>query len=210
ASPQIHISALKNPAMRGGPFINYDASKVPAIKSLMEKTNKEQVHLIKFAAAIQELNTILDNEADGSSLEPLYKKIPDVLRGYVELGYDLNNNHSIRFIEGLLYKSPYYNESAQSIALSPNIKDDRPFILSTPQIASEGHIYLNVNFRSTALDELFKMKSEPQPLDYITEALNVSAENKDLFSTFFTRKMQPKPDRYIYDKVRVRYFGHAC
>src|SRR5919108_5428601 len=42
SAPQVHVSALKNPAMTGGPFINYDPSKVPDIKRLIDKTLTEQ------------------------------------------------------------------------------------------------------------------------------------------------------------------------
>src|ERR1041385_6938229 len=35
AAPQVHVSALKKPALLGGPFINYDASQAPAIRELM-------------------------------------------------------------------------------------------------------------------------------------------------------------------------------
>src|SRR2546430_2615566 len=136
-APQVHIAALKNPAMRGGPFINYEACKVPAIKSLMEKTVREQSHMVEFAAGIHELNETLATEASGSSLEPLYQKIPEQLKGYVELVYDLNNNPSLRFLEGLLYCSPYHCEVSQSIALSLVENDERPFALSTPKLEDD-------------------------------------------------------------------------
>ena len=35
AAPQVHVSALKNPAMRGGPFINYASSRAGDIKELL-------------------------------------------------------------------------------------------------------------------------------------------------------------------------------
>lgn len=107
AAPQVHVQALKNPAMRGGPFINYDASRAGEIKALIDKTSKEQAAMLQLAADIQSLSETLDREANGLSLEPLYSRVPESLRGYVELVYDLNNNPSIRFIEGLLYRSPY-------------------------------------------------------------------------------------------------------
>src|SRR5436309_1414251 len=65
--------------------------------------------MLQLAEAIKVLDEVLANEADGMTLEPLYQKIPVALRGYVELVYDSNHHPSVRFIEGLLYKSPYYN-----------------------------------------------------------------------------------------------------
>src|ERR1044072_546087 len=63
----VHAAALKNPAMRGGPFIAYDASRTKDVKALMEKTVKEQAHVLEFVEALQRLSERLRNEADGSS-----------------------------------------------------------------------------------------------------------------------------------------------
>jgi L-ascorbate metabolism protein UlaG (beta-lactamase superfamily) len=210
SAPQMHVAALRNPAMRGGPFINYDASRAPAVKTLIEKTSKEQAHLLELADAIQRMNATLATEAAGFSLEPLYEKVPEQLKGYVELVYDLNNSPSIRFIEGLLYRSPYYTESAQAVALSLVEGDERAFALSTPYLNDGGKLYLNTPFRSPALDELFKMKTEPQTFDYVKGVLGIAEKDEQLFSTFFTTKAPPPPAAYEGDGVRVRYFGHAC
>ena len=210
ANPQVHVSALKNPAMRGGPFINYEAAKAPEIKALMERTYNEQSQMLELATAIKDLSETLVREADGGSLEPLYEKIPDTLRGYVELVYDLNNNPSIRLIEGLMYKSHFYNEASQSIALSLVEGDERPFALSTPFLPTDGHIYLHLPFKSPKLDELFKMKYEPQAYGRIKESLGISEEDDALFSSFFTEDAPPKPPKYVGDSARIRYFGHAC
>lgn len=208
SAPDVHLNALKNPAMRGGPFIGHDASRVKDVRELMERTTKEQAHVLEFAAAVRTLSELLETEATGTSLEPLYSRVPECLRGYVELVYDLNNNPSIRFIEGLLYKSRYYRESSQSLALSLCENDDRPFVLSTPQLEDDQHVYLRLPFSSPALDELFKMKLEPQPLGYIREHLGI--ENGDRFATFFTTDAPPRGERYTGDGVRIRYYGHAC
>src|SRR5205085_8308288 len=119
-----HLSAMKNPAMIGGPFINYGAKRADEIKALMEKTIKEQACLLSLAQAIKALDEMLINDAGGYSLEPMYPRVPEALKGYVELVYDLNNQPSIRFIEGLLLKSPYYKTSSQSLALSLIEGDD--------------------------------------------------------------------------------------
>ena len=96
SAPQVHAAALKNPAMLGGPFINYDASKAAEIKTLMETTTRTQSQMLQFAEAVKDLEQILITDADGNSLESLYPKIPEILKGYVELVYDLHNHPSIR------------------------------------------------------------------------------------------------------------------
>jgi L-ascorbate metabolism protein UlaG (beta-lactamase superfamily) len=208
--PQVHQAALKDPKMIGGPFIDYDASATGAIKQLMDKTTREQERMLKLAEAIKTLDEVLTSETDGSSLEPIYQRVPDILKGYIELVYDLNNNPSVRFIEGLFYLSPFYSRSSQSVALSLINKDSRPFVFSTPRLKSDSLLHLDISFDDEALDELFKMKNEPQPLGYIKEALNVGDESEELFSRFFTEEGHAAEQSYSGDGVRVRYFGHAC
>jgi L-ascorbate metabolism protein UlaG (beta-lactamase superfamily) len=113
-------------------------------------------------------------------------------------------------IEGLFYRSPYYNESAQSLSLSLIEQDERPFALSTPVLAEPGRLMLPVPFRFEGLDELFKMKSVPQPYRKIKEVLGVRDEDDELFSSFFTAEAPPPPSRYQGEGVRIRYYGHAC
>src|SRR5262245_4953039 len=117
-APLAHVSALKNPAMRGGPFIDYGPQKAAEIKALIDKTVREQSEMIEFAGAVHKLDQLLTAEAHGFSMEAHYQKVPDVLKGYVELVYNLNDNPSFRFLDGLLYKSKFYNTSSQSVALS--------------------------------------------------------------------------------------------
>jgi len=209
-APDVHINALRNPAMRGGPFIGYAASRVKDIKQLLEKTTTEHADILEFAAGVRSLNEMLSTEATGTSLEPFYAKVPEALKGYIELVYDLNNNPSIRFIDGLLYKSPYYRQSSQNVSLSVCEEDERPFVLSSPQLPDNDHVYLQMPFKAPELDELFKMKLQPQPFDYIRELLKVENGAAEQFSKFFNTEVPRKAERYAGDGIRIRYFGHAC
>src|SRR5215469_4577475 len=150
AAPQMHAAAVKNPAMRGGPFLDLDGSRLDpgsrhdAVKHLLDKTLKEQGQMIELAQAIKSLNALLLDEARGYSLESLYEKVPPGLRGYVELTYDLNNNPATRFIEALLYVSPYYDKTRQSLSLSLAERDHRSFVFSTPRLAEDGTLNLPI------------------------------------------------------------------
>ena len=210
AAPQTHAAALKNPSMIGGPFINYDASRVGEVRELMDRTARENRHVLEFSEALQSLDDTLTTEAAGYSLESLYSNVPDLLKGYVELVYDLNNHASVRLIEGLLYKSRYYNKASQSIALSLVEKDGRDFVFSTPRLKEKGGLHLNIAFDDPALDELFKMREQARPFGHIKDALKVGEEDGPLLSTFFTSEAPRPGSRYEGDGVRVRYFGHAC
>lgn len=210
SAPQIHASAVKNPAMLGGPFIDYEGKRVGEIKALMERTMDEQAHMLKFAESVKALDDMLRKEGNGYSLEPFYPRVPDNLRGYVELVYDLNNNASVRFIERLLYKSDYYNPSSQSILLSLVEQDYRPFALSTPRLPDGKSLLVRLPFESEAIDELFRMRHVPQTFSYIKERLGLWDEDEELFRTFLTEEAPPEQRRYEGDGLRTRYFGHAC
>ena len=210
AAPQVHVSALKNPAMLGGPFINYDASHAPAIRELMGQTVRDHAHMVEFAKAVKTLDQMLADEGHGYSLEPLYRRVPDILKGYVELVYDLNNHPSMRFLEGLLFRSRFYNPKSQSVAMSLVESDSRSFVFSTPRLKNDGHLHLDIPFDHEGLRELFKMKQTPRTYKWIKEALGVRDEDDALFSTFFTEEAPPPPTSYEGDGVRIRYFGHAC
>ena len=209
-APQVHAAAVKNPAMRGGPFLDLDGNRVNDIKRLLDITLKEQACMIELAKSIKELNELVLNEAKGYSLEGLYEKIPENLRGYTELTYDINNNSSIRFIEALLYRSRYYDKSHQSLALSLARQDGRSFVFSTPRLNDEGLLHLPIVFDDPAIDELFKMHSMRQPFGYIKEMLGIEEGDETLFRSFLTEEAPPAAEVYDNGSIRIRYFGHAC
>jgi L-ascorbate metabolism protein UlaG (beta-lactamase superfamily) len=210
AAPQVHVAALKNPAMLGGPFLSYGPERVGEVRELMSRTAKTQARLLELAAAIKALDDLLQGAADGCSLEPLYRQIPAPLRGYVELVYDLHNRASFRLIEGLLYRSPYYDAASQSVALSLVDEARRPFAFSTPKLPGDGSLHLGVPFDSEGLRALCRMKDEAAPYETVREALGVGVADEPLFRTFFTDEPPPAPRPYEGAGVRVRYFGHAC
>jgi L-ascorbate metabolism protein UlaG (beta-lactamase superfamily) len=210
SAPQVHASAVKNPKMLGGPFIDYGGQRVDEIKALRAQTIRERATLIRLSAAISDLDAMLRANAKGFSLEPLYPKVPEMLRGYVELVYDLNSNPSFRLLERLLYKSPYYDRSAQSLMLSLIHGDDRPFVLSTPRLESSDSLHLRMPFDHEAVDRLFRLKYSPQPWGHIKESLNTPDSSDKLLQSFFTTDAPPPYARYRGSGVRWRYFGHAC
>jgi len=210
AAPQVHVAALKNPAMVSGPFINYDAGRVGDVKALIEKTRRERGDLLELAQAVQGLELLLAKETEGYSLEGLYESVPEGLKGLVELTYDTLNNPSARYIEGLAYKSPYYNKGSQSVLLSLIEGDQRTLVFGSPRLDGPGYLHLDVPFDDPALDELFRMRYEPAPLGRVREALGVRDEDLELFASFFTEEGPRRGARYDGEGVRVRYFGHAC
>jgi L-ascorbate metabolism protein UlaG (beta-lactamase superfamily) len=209
-APQIHANAVKNPKLLGGPFIDYGGERVDEIRSLMERTKRDRSHLIELSAAIAALEEILRTQAKGFSLQPLYQTIPEILKGYVELAYDLNNNPCFRLIEPLLYKSRYYDRSAQSLMLSVITGDQRPFVLSTPRLESDSLYQLRAPFSDPVIDRLFQLKSAPLRWGEIKEMLNAPKESEPLVRSFLTPEPPTSYPPYNGRGVRWRYFGHAC
>lgn len=209
-SPQIHAAAVRNPKMLGGPFMDYKGQRVDEVKKLKAETEIRQEKAIAFAKAIVELDKMLKANAKGSSLESLYDKVPDILKGYVELVYDLNNNPAYRVFESLLYKSEFYAKGSQSIALWITNNDERPFCLSTPQLDDPDTLHLDIPFDHAGIDVLSRMRRTPGSVDEIAAILGVADKDRELFNTFFTEKHHPAYRKYTGDKARMRYFGHAC
>ena len=210
ANPTLHVAALKNPALAGGPYINYGPERAAGIKHLLDRTLAEQAPSLRFAAAITELHKLLA-VADGHSLEELYPRVPDALRGYVELTYDLNHRASPRCLESLLYRSPHYRESSQSVSLRPLRGDARPYVFSTPRLDTDADtVHVQVPFRSEALDGLFAMLRTPGSVGAAAEALRVEPRDAQAFAALFTDTPPRPASRYDGPGVRIRYFGHAC
>jgi L-ascorbate metabolism protein UlaG (beta-lactamase superfamily) len=209
-APQVHASAVRNPKMLGGPFVDYGGKRVDEIRNLRERTKRMRSHLVELSDAIASLDEILRTQAKGYSLSPLYERVPDALKGYVELVYDLNNNASFRIIEPLLYRSRYYDRSAQSLMLSVSTGDNRPFVLSTPRLQSDSLFHLQVPFDDEVVDELFRLKSVPRPLGEIKEMLKAPVASDQLVRSFLTPEPPPPYSPYRGRGVRWRYFGHAC
>jgi L-ascorbate metabolism protein UlaG (beta-lactamase superfamily) len=209
-APQIHANAVRNPKMMGGPFIDYGGRRVDEIKALRDETKRARRHLIEFSAALADLDALLRANAKGYSLAPLYDKVPTPLRGYVELVYDINNNPTFRMIEPLLYKSHYYDRSAQSLMLSFTKGDERPFVLSTPRLDEQGAVHLHTSFDNGVVDEIFKLRQQPRPWGEIREMLELGPDQAECFQSFLTSQSPPKRESYIGPGIRLTYFGHAC
>src|SRR5579875_1800129 len=62
-APQVHASAVKNPKMAGGPFIDYGGKRVDEIKALRDQTKTQRAHLLQLSQAIADLAEMLRNNA---------------------------------------------------------------------------------------------------------------------------------------------------
>jgi L-ascorbate metabolism protein UlaG (beta-lactamase superfamily) len=209
-APQVHANATRNPSLLGGPFVDYGGKRVDEIRALRTRTARDRHLLVELSGALTELEELLRTRGNGMSLHPLYPETPALLRGYVELVYDLQHHASFRLIEPLLYRSPFYDRSAQSLMLSITSGDDRPFVMSTPRLESPGTVQLHWSFDDPRLDRLFALKTKPMAWTAIRQELDIAPEQEEPFRRFLTEE-PPVPYRpYDGRGVRWRYFGHAC
>src|SRR5271163_551103 len=81
-SPETHQSAVKNPALLGGPFMDLGRNRVEEVRELRDRTLRERGHLINLSQSIEKLDSLLREKATGHSLESLYAEVPACLQGY--------------------------------------------------------------------------------------------------------------------------------
>jgi L-ascorbate metabolism protein UlaG (beta-lactamase superfamily) len=210
AAPEVHAKAAANPKLLGGPFIDHGGRRVTDVRTLKERTEARRAGLIELSEALEELDKLLRNHADGHSLQGLYARVPVCLRGFVELTYDLHNNPSFRLIEPLLYLSKYYDKSAQSLMLSKTTGDDRPFAMSTPRLTNEHSLHLPWTFDDERVDRLFQLKVAPQPWECIVRTFGVDVCDEPMWRSLLTTAKPSSYTSYRGSGLRWRYFGHAC
>lgn len=209
-APEIHAEAVRNPQMLGGPFMDIPESRAGEVKEMQEQTIRKRKPMVDFCAAVAELDKLLTEKAKGFGIESLYTEVPEILKGFVELFYDRQGNPGFRFFESLLYKSVFYDKNAQSLALWVTNNDHRPFCLSTPRLEDPAVLQLAIPFDHPGIDELARMKRSGGSLAQIKKRLSITGEQETLFNTFFSAIPHPTYDKYTGDRIRMRYFGHAC
>ena len=208
SDPEAHAEAAKNPALAGGPFVRYETDRSDEIAVLRDTTCRERARLVELSGALTELETIVEQEARGYSLEPLYEKVPAPLKGCVELAYDLRNRPSYRLLEPLLY-GRFNSTAAQSLMLSLVSDDDRAFIFSTPRLDDHRSLHWRIPFASAQVDSLFRFRAAPVSCAELSELLGVRGRDEAVAQLLSERAPRP-PKRYEGPGSRWRYFGHAC
>ncbi|HEU4655548.1 MAG TPA: MBL fold metallo-hydrolase [Steroidobacteraceae bacterium] len=209
-NPSVHLAASREPKMFGGPFVNLEASAVSELKQLLESTNRHWAAALKFAADFRDFDKHLQERASGYSLNELYTRLPEPLRGLVELAYDTCNHPQIRIMEEILDREDVV-ASEQEILLTTVADRERLFFMSTPRLNAPDNFSLKVPFRDARIDTLAKSRAHPCRFGDLTEIFSISEGDVQRFREFFTTEA-PRNGRAecLGGAVRVRYFGHAC
>jgi L-ascorbate metabolism protein UlaG (beta-lactamase superfamily) len=209
-SPQVHAAASTNPELRGGYFVGIEESRSNEIGDLLDSIKRDRDDMLRFASAIAEGEDLVRQNATGYDLTPLYPRLPAALNGLVELAYDTSNQPSLRFLEPLVYHSPAYDESRQSVQLSLDDGVERPFILSTPRLPSPKALDLALPFRHPGLQDLTMARVNATTPGHLREVLGLNAEQAVFLDRLLDTRPSLSPDRHIDGGGRIRYFGHAC
>lgn len=212
ADPSVHVRTCQNPKLRSGPFVDIPEERAEEVRDFLTRSEGALRANIELAESTIDFQNYLLREAKGMSLDAFYEKLPEPLRGYVELTYDYSHRPALRFFEGLLYKSPYYDRELQSFRLFRQRRDsDRAFIMSTPRLPEEGALDWEAPFDGQEVDEFFKLDAEPRPLGYVRELLGLRPDDERLLLPLLSAEPAPPPaERWDGAPPRVRYFGHAC
>src|SRR5262249_57674764 len=81
SSPESHAAAVRNPAMLGGPFMDFSGrNRAEEVAALGETMRSERTDLLSLSQALADLNCMLESRAKGFSLERLYAEIPAPLQ----------------------------------------------------------------------------------------------------------------------------------
>ena len=83
-SPQVHIAASNNPDLRGGYFVNIEASRSGQVADLVASIKRDRAAMLEFAAAVAAAEDLVRENAVGFDLTPLYSKLPTALNGLAE------------------------------------------------------------------------------------------------------------------------------
>lgn len=210
-NPAIHEVSCRNPKLLGGAFVDVPTTRLTEVRDFLAATEDTFSDNLAFARALIEFHNKLVAEANGESLEGYYQKIPHPLRGYVELLYDYYNRPIVRPLEGLLYKSGYYKKEAQSLRLFRQEADlERPYYMSTPRLCGDDSLDWHVAFDDPRIDELFRLDQEPKSFDEIRSLLDTPASQDTKLRAILRETDGAIRAPWSGDKVRVRYFGHAC
>ena len=154
---------------------------MPAVDALIRDTRTRGAPLLALADALREARRAARAGRGGDTLSPLYARVPEPLKGVVELGYDLRGHASYRLFERLLYDSAGYLDALQSVNGFLATSDDRSFMLSTPRFPDEHMVQIRLPFRDALYDELFAARhagAAPELIDRLLVHAEGGAERR--------------------------------
>ena len=208
---QLHQMAKKETALVGGEFLDGGAEQVKQIKALLPEMETRCGDLLKLSEALDTLEEMLRSHSSGISIEQLYRDVPEILRGMVELHMDSEHRAGYRLIEPLLYESGLYKTELQSVLLGRlSAVDERPFVFSNPRLADAKHVELALDFNHPLLKTFLASRTEGitrEQLDNISA--DVTANGGIEIDSLFQMGSPMRKTAPVEEGVRLQYTGHA-
>lgn len=210
--PETHRTALKQARFQGGPFVHEQEGSYDKVRDWYESSRERVAPLLRLADAIDELEREILPGLTGASMEEVYQRLPEALAGRVELFYNRDNRTpDYRFIEPLLYASPYFDPGLQQLRFSTVHQDARQFALTTPVLEyTPEQVLVTVPFDSPLLDKVFAGGLDPEELDRITGDLGLDGRRAETFKGFFEETAEPVAAGAQDAPDTIEYVGHAC
>jgi L-ascorbate metabolism protein UlaG (beta-lactamase superfamily) len=216
--PETHRTALKQARFQGGPFVHEQGDgSYEKVRDWYASSREHLAPLLELADAIDELEQKVLPGLTGASMEAAYRQLPGPLAGRVELFYNRDNRTpDYRFIEPLLYASPYFDPGLQQVRFSQITEDARSFALTTPVLEyAPDQVLVTVPLDSPLLDTVFRGGLDRRELDRVTAELGLEGERAERFQALFEEDSgsgedaeAPAPQEDAPDVIE--YVGHAC
>lgn len=211
--PETHRMALRQARFQGGPFVHEEEGSYDRIRLWYEEAREQYAPLLELADAVDELEQKILPGLTGASMEAVYRQLPEPLAGRVELFYNRDNSTpDYRFIEPLLYASPYFDPGLQQVRFSQVTGDARDFALTTPVLEyTPEQLLVTLPLDSPLLDTVFRGGLDPQELDRVTADLGLEGARAAVFRGFFEEDAETAdgPQDGAGEDV-IEYVGHAC
>ncbi|MFF3643658.1 MBL fold metallo-hydrolase [Streptomyces sp. NPDC002564] len=207
-APHIHDSVVADPHRYGAPFLDPQGAGQDDVQAAREAMVKDGAAKLQLADDIDQLRTLLREQALGGSMESLYPQVPASLRGRVELVYDTAHRPTFRFFESLMYASPAFERHGQCVSLLAAPKA-QPFVYSSPVLPSADRLDIDVPFDSPLWDELFAARLEPVDVPGLAERLGIDDADLPAFTALFHATPPAAHTPPPAGDVRVRYLNHA-
>jgi|SRR5882724_2257117 len=212
ADPEQHRVAVSTPALRGGPFIDFDG-KSSCVAQFREQTLDKCAQQLKGAEAINKVFKTLQMQAKGAGLSAIYAEFDEMVRYFLEISYDVSKQPSVRFFESLFYESSLFDQSMQSCVLERATEKPRSFVLTTPRInLAEDSVEIRAPFDDPLWNRLYGgTPNATDILDAVAPHLSDLSRDIPLLRSMLVPQAVSCPSGELPQRgVRVRYFGHAC
>jgi hypothetical protein len=201
---------LADPARAGmanSERLHYMSSRFAQVTRDFEDVLRSRAKDLQFAEAVAAFQARLVREATGNALDSLYLDLPPRIRDFVELAYGSLNRPQVRLFEKMLYQAPFFDTSQQSLRIFAK-EHDCEYAPVRPSDPSE--ISWQLPLGDKRIDRLFSTGREPIDAGELVELLGLASTSDPRLSRYFSAAAADQLQPWGEDRVRVRYFGHAC